>query len=84
MKFLSALVIPCLKVGRLNFSVMATIKAKVRKEIDLDISAAFTDKARFAYAKMPSFSEPFAVQCLSLLTSQLFVQGRKFSGGLLA
>ena len=32
-------------LARLNFSVMATIKAKVRKEIDLDISAVFADKA---------------------------------------
>lgn len=44
MKKGTAVDLPKNTLKRLNFSVMATIKAKVRKEIDLDISAAFTDK----------------------------------------
>mmetsp|Transcript_1161 Transcript_1161/g.2575 ORF Transcript_1161/g.2575 Transcript_1161/m.2575 type:complete len:551 (-) Transcript_1161:38-1690(-) len=44
MKKGTAVDLPKNALKRLNFSVMATIKAKVRKEIDLDISALFTDK----------------------------------------
>eukprot|EP00913_Durusdinium_trenchii_P034185 g31993.t1 len=44
MKKGTAVDLPKNALKRLNFSVMATIKAKVRKEIDLDISAVFTDK----------------------------------------
>ena len=32
---------------------MATIKAKVRKEIDLDISAVFTDKEQHVLSPLP-------------------------------
>ncbi|CAJ1339781.1 unnamed protein product, partial [Effrenium voratum] len=45
MKKGAAVDLPKNALKRLNFSVMATIKAKVRKEIDLDISAVFADKA---------------------------------------
>jgi len=44
MKKGAAVDLPKNALKRLNFSVMATIKAKVRKEIDLDISAVFADK----------------------------------------
>jgi len=45
MKKGAAVDLPKNALKRLNFSVMAVIKPKVRKEIDLDCSAVFTDKA---------------------------------------
>lgn len=44
MKKGAAVDLPKNALKRLNFSVMAVIKPKVRKEIDLDCSAVFTDK----------------------------------------
>ncbi|OLQ11267.1 hypothetical protein AK812_SmicGene4942 [Symbiodinium microadriaticum] len=49
MKKGAAVDLPKNALKRLNFSVMAVIKPKVRKEIDLDCSAVFTDKVHQIY-----------------------------------